>query len=296
MSREVTEAHYLHERSGLEPVLQPPVRSPCALAWMPGREQLLVAGRDGTVTSVDPVLGTRPLVTGLGEAAVLTWATDRSSWAAVCRDNTWVIADAAGQVLARGEHELLGAMDAFLVGPLLVLVGDVVEGRLLLVFRDGLIKTRARLPPDTAVLVDGDSLVLARSMPSGLVVVPLSAGATLPKGPATGHKLRVAGRYVLGFTTTGVAVWGREGGQARSMRLPDLTAGDVSHDGRWVSLGTRSGAVALAALDRIGKRVNPDLVRAFGSPVTCAAFSQRGRWLATAAEGLRLWTWEEPTL
>ena len=41
------------------------------------------------------------------------------------------------------------------------------------------------------------------------------------------------------------------------------------------------------------KRIKPDLVRAFESPVTSIAFSQRGRWLATGAEGLRIWTWED---
>jgi hypothetical protein len=41
MSREVTEAHYLHERSGLEPVLRPPVKNPTALlVGAPKKEEL----------------------------------------------------------------------------------------------------------------------------------------------------------------------------------------------------------------------------------------------------------------
>ena len=53
------------------------------------------------------------------------------------------------------------------------------------------------------------------------------------------------------------------------------------------------GAVALARIASLEKRIKPDLVRAFESPVTSVAFSQRGRWLATGAEGLRIWTWED---
>lgn len=296
MSREVTEAHYLHERSGLEPVLQPPVRAPCAMAWMPGKEILLTATREGQMVLVDPVLGTRPLLSGVGETAVLAWSKDRSRVAAVSRDGTWRSVTPDGEVLHEGRHELLGAMDAQWVGDLLVLSGDTADGRVLLVLRGNEVRTRARLPASTAVLVDGETLLLARSLPEGLWVAPLRAGLSFPPVPPTGHRLRPAGRYVLGFTGSGVAVWGREGGAARSMRLPDLTAGDISSDGRWLALGTRSGAVALAALDRIDKRVHPDLVRAFPSAVTGVSFATRGKWLATLADSLRLWTWEEPTL
>ena len=77
------------------------------------------------------------------------------------------------------------------------------------------------------------------------------------------------------------------------MRLPDLTAGDISADGQYLGLGARNGAVALARMDRIEKRVKPDLVRAFNGPVTSVAFSERGKWLATGAEALRIWSWED---
>jgi hypothetical protein len=77
------------------------------------------------------------------------------------------------------------------------------------------------------------------------------------------------------------------------MRLPDLTAGDIRSDGGYLGLGTRNGAVALARMDRMDRRVRPDLVRAFNGPVTSVAFSSRGRWLATGAEGLRIWSWED---
>ena len=41
------------------------------------------------------------------------------------------------------------------------------------------------------------------------------------------------------------------------------------------------------------KAGRPDLIKAFEQPVTSVAFSTRGRWLATAAEGVQIWTWED---
>ena len=77
------------------------------------------------------------------------------------------------------------------------------------------------------------------------------------------------------------------------MRMPDLSAGALSPDGRYLGLGTRTGAVALARADRIDARARPHLIKAFDSPVTTIAFSTRGRWLATGGDGLIIWTWED---
>ena len=97
----------------------------------------------------------------------------------------------------------------------------------------------------------------------------------------------------LGLTPSGVAVWKADGGQPSSLRFPDLTAGDISRDGLRVGLGTRSGAVALASLDNIEKRIRPNLIKAFEQPITSVRFSTRGRWLATAAEAIQIWSWED---
>lgn len=138
---------------------------------------------------------------------------------------------------------------------------------------------------------DGRPL-LCRSTDAGLSVI--STREQFPKDlESTAHRLQPSHQFVIGYTSTGICVWGQEGGQPRSMRLPDLTAGDISHDGQYLGLGTRNGAVALARMDRIEKRVRPDLVRAFKGPVTSVSFSERGKWLATGAEALRIWSWED---
>ena len=291
--REITEAHYLHERSGLESVLRPPVRFPTALAWVPGREELLAATRDGELISIDPILGTRVVAPGLGETAVLAVHPDRQRILVVGREGTWRVLSSRGEPQQVGRHSFVGGMDGFFADPYLLLIGDEPDGRFLLLVQEGAVRHRVPLPSRVAVTVDehGKGL-LCRSTPAGLTVLRFGK-EKFGKDESTAHRLRPSGRHVLGFTNTGICVWGQEGGQPKSMRLPDLTAGDISLDGRYLGLGTKNGAVALARMDRIDKRVRPDLVRAFNGGVTCVAFSQRGRWLATGAEGLRIWSWEE---
>lgn len=295
MSREVTEAHYLHERSSLEAVLRPPVRNPTALCWVPKREELLAATREGEIISVDPVLGTRVVAGDVGELAVLHIHEDRKHLLGVTRDGKWFVRTLRGEVQIEGRHEFMGRMQGFLTGNYVVMAGDLGTSRQLLIYdREGNRKGRVALPEKVAVTVSPKGrLLLCRSTPAGLSVIPFPKGRFSKDLPSTVHRLHTSGEHILGFTITGVCVWGQEGGQPQSMRLPDLTAGDLSADGRLLGLGTRNGAVALARLDRMERRNRPDLVRAFNAAVTTVAFSTRGRWLATGAEGLRLWSCDD---
>jgi len=297
MSREVTEAHYLHEKSGLEAVLRPPVKNPTALCWVPKREELVVATRDGQLITVDPVLGTRVITEELGETAVLQIHSDRKRWLAMSRQGRFRVGTLKGEMLFEGRHEFMGGMDGFFADKHVVMVGDTVNGRALLILDadTGATKGNARLPPRVVPTLNPKGRpLLCKSTPAGLEVIPLGGKHRFKAGmDSTAHRLKPSGPHILGFTSTGICVWGQEGGVPRSMRLPDLTAGDLSADGQYLGLGTRNGAVALARMDRIDKRVRPDLVRAFNGPVTSVAFSTRGRWLATGAEGLRIWSWED---
>ncbi|MEZ4316845.1 MAG: hypothetical protein R3F61_05065 [Myxococcota bacterium] len=299
MSREVTEAHYLHERSGLEAVLRPPVKHPTALAWVPKREELVVTTREGEIISVDPVLGTRVIADGIGESAVLSLHDDRKRFLVMSRQGTWRVGTLKGEIEITGKHDFLGAMSGFFASDYVVMTGDMGDGkRVLQIYKGEKRVANIRLPPRvSATLSDTSDLLLCRSTDAGLEVLALNdmrKGKSFQKGlEATIHRLRPSGPHILGFTTTGICLWGQAGGQPRSMRLPDLTAGDISENGNYLGLGTRNGAVALARIDNLEKRIRPDLVRAFNSPVTSVAFSQRGRWLATGAEGLRIWSWED---
>lgn len=291
--REVTEAHYLHERHGLEAVLRPPVGYPTALAWVPKREELLVTTREGKLHSVDPVLGTRVVAEDVGEAAALDIHDDRKRYLVVARDGRWRVGDLSGNVLHVGKHDLLSHIDAFFYENYVVLTGDTVEGRFLLVFADGERKSTVRLPKGVIAFPKDGQLLLARSTAQGLQVIPLAKDSRFEKVEATGHVLARCGEHILGMTATGIAVWTSQGGVPHSMRMPEITAADLSHDGVFLGMGTRHGAVALARLDKVDKRVHPDLVKAFDNPVTTVKFSERGRWLATGGDRLQIWTWED---
>lgn len=292
--RDVTEAHFLHQRSGLEAVLRPPVSQPAALAWLKGREELIAAGRDGTLHAVDPVLGTRVVARDLGSPVVLALHPDRKRFLVVDRHGVWTVGKLTGSIDATGDLEWTGEISGFWLGEYAVLVGDSGKERVLVILGDGEIKARMVVPARSVPLAGEDGkLALAISTPAGLEIVKVARNTKYPEHEPTAHRLRACGKHVIGLTATGVAVWGREGGQPRSMRLPDLTAGDMDPAGEYLGLGTRTGAVALAALQKVDARAKPHLVKAFEEPVTSVAFSDRGQWLATGGEALQIWTWED---
>lgn len=292
--REVTQAHYLHERHGLEAVLRPPVSQPTTLCWIPGREELIVATRSGELISVDPVLGTRQIANDVGEVAHLSVHPDRKRYLLLAREGHWRIGSLRGEVLSEGRHGFLGGMSGLFAKNYAVLVGDSVDERTMLIVGDGEIKVRKRLPARSAPGLGPDNrLIVAQSTPSGLSVRPLARRTRFDSFDSTAHRLQACNDMFLGLTPSGVAVWKADGGQPSSLRFPDLTAGDISRDGLRVGLGTRSGAVALASLDNIEKRIRPNLIKAFEQPITSVRFSTRGRWLATAAEAIQIWSWED---
>lgn len=292
--RDVTEAHFLHQRSGLEPVFRPPVQFPTALAWIPGREELVAAAKDGTLHLIDPVLGTRIAQRDLGECAVLSVHSDRKRYFALNREGEFVFGKLDAGIEHRGKHPFVGGMEGFWIGDYAVICGDGVAGRSLVIVGDGVEKGKLDLPARTVpMLGDNNKLWLARSNQAGLEIVKFGKNVQFSDIEGTQHRLRACGGHILGFTGTGVAIWDRNGGQPRSMRLTDLTTGDINGSGAFLGLGTRSGAVALAVVNKLDARARPHLVKAFDQAVTCVAFSDRGRWLATGAEGLQVWTWED---
>jgi hypothetical protein len=290
--RDTSDAHFLHARQGLQAVLRPFVPQPSAIAWIPGREQLLVGCRDGQLHHVDPALGTSLVEAGLGDVAALAIHPDRERYLVINRDGHWVISK-MGDRLAEGKHKFAGNIDCLWLGEYAVIVGDTGNGRLVSIVHDREEKAVLPVPDRAAPIRDGDKLAVARSVTTGLEITRLSRGAKFD-GEATAHRLRIATGPVLGITSMGVAVWARKTGPAlHSLRFPEVTAGDSAPTRPLVALGTRAGGVSLIQLDRRDPQARPQIVKAYDSPVTAVAFADRGRWLATAAESLQLWSWED---
>src|SRR5690606_31364237 len=145
----------------------------------------------------------------------------------------------------------------------------------LLLFLDGVQKSKVQLPKGVVAMPHEGELKLARSNASGLDVITLGKGK-FKRIESTGHVLQRCANHIVGVTPTGIAVWTAEGGVPRSRRMPEVTAADLSRDGTTLGMGTRHGAVALAHMKEVEKRVHPDLVKAFDSPVTTVQFSDRG--------------------
>lgn len=306
------DAHFLHQKTGLEMVVRAPVPSPTALAWVPAREEVVVATRSGSLYHVDPLLGTRQIAGGVGEGASVVVSPDRARVGLVTRDGHWMVLSLKGEIESRGKHGFLAGIDAVFVSDHLVVLGDGVEGRSLIVIKDGQIKARANVPPRVVPRVHDGKLSLVLSIDSGLAQVPFTRTLKFPVGEATAHRLRVVGDLVLGVTSSAFVVWRIGDPTVRSMRLPDLSVGDLTKDGAHVAVGTRFGQVTLSPLGRRPRRddeatggstatsgttpfsaaAKPRPVKASDGPVTCIGFSDRGRWLATGGDALILWTWE----
>lgn len=291
VTREITSAHYLHERTGLEAVVRPPVPEPTCLAWRPGMEQLLVGNRGGDLFEVDPVMGTTRRAHGLGAVRTLAIHPDNRRYLAVCADGRFVVGEIGGGEIARGDHDLNRRMSAFWLQDYAIVVGDSGAGRAVLILHDGKVVRRIPVPHRAVPRVGADGkLELVRSTPKGLVVRKLPKNPTPVDLESTAHILRCFPDAVIGYTVIGLVVWRAD--SAVSLRLADLGVATLSDDAQWVAMGTRSGAVALASLLTPESRSRPDIVAAFEGPVHAVEFSKRGRWLATAGDSLVIWTWD----
>lgn len=293
--RDIMEAHYLHRRAGLEPLIRPRVGRPTAMAWVPRREELLVATRDGKLHQVDPVMGTRVVAESLGEVAQMVAHADRERILLVNRTEGWRIIDRSGTLVVRGSHGFLAGFSAAFVGERIVLIGDDLDGRRLMMIEDGQVRLNTRVPARLIAANGKDAVLLVRGTERGLAVTPLVPGVRLPGGKSTRHQMSLTDDQVLGLTGSGLCVWGLDGKIRLTMRTQEVTTGILRRKGRYLALGTRNGAVQFADLQDAAQRANPSTQSAHESAVTQVAFSERGRWLASAGgDTLQLWTWEDP--
>lgn len=286
------DAHFLHAARPLESVLAPSIESPRALSWVPGKEVLLVSAADGGLHSVEPVWGVRHLFNTHPEAAHLSTHDERA--AVLGRDGhleIWHVGER--KKLWEAETPMVSQMGVRWWSGGVAVAGDDFDQRRLIVFDDdGCVKVRARLPPRTALGVSPlGRLLVARSSVSGLHVAAL--GKPIPADQATGHTLRFApGGRVLGVVPTGVTIWSARGAAPITVKMTDTTAAALHPDGSVLALGTRTGAVAVAAaIAGSGMRANPSRVEGHSGPVQMMSYAPKGRWLATMADGCRVWSY-----
>ncbi len=282
------DAHYLHSRKALEPMLAVPGEAPRCVSWAPDREVLLVADARGLVQSVEPTFGSRRLFDGPAEPVHV--ASHGSQVAVLSATGRVEMRDGGEAPVLTLETGLTGESGLRFWQGGLAIIGEAGDQRLVRVYEGEKEVRTVQVPRGTALGVsDEGALLQARSVEREMRVGPL--GSPLPSGEPTRHVLRFshAGR-VLGVAEGGATLWHE--GQPRSARLLDAVSAALCADGRTLALGTGGGVVALVdILAPPSTRAHPPRVAAHSGAVRALAFSTRGRWLATVGENCRLWAY-----
>jgi len=288
MGRE-TEAHYLHQRIGLELALKPPVESPVAAAWA-DNGQLLTGTRGGDLVLVDTALGTRT-VAGIGER--IARIARGNGWFVIGVAGAWVWLDEGFQELASGRLDLGLVVDAQAKDGVALVNGELDRRRYtFLVDRKGREKS-VKVPHGAlGYFSSGGGFQVARATERGLEVVRPGSGQRFKQVRVGKQVLRAAGRRLVGFTQGATCVWSVKDDAPASMPVHLPTCASLHPEGAVVAVGTALGGIALANLNNFQSRMQPYVVKAYSRPVTEIAFSPSGSWLATIGENLLIWSWE----
>lgn len=287
MSRD-DDAHFLHERRGLEALVKPPVGRPVALAWT-AKGDLLAASADGTLDRVHPALGTSRLLSDLAPVAGL--GVDGDRFVVVERTGRWAAHDARGARLVEGQHPFDGTVHAAFRGERTVLTGIAQGEKQALFFEGGRKVLRVRLPLRAVAFVAARGLGLAQSTANGLEVVWLDEGGRFTGRETTGHQLLALRDHVVGLHGGGVRVWRLDRPEGLDVAVPGTTSAALTQDGGLLAVGTSEGAIALVNLESASEVAQPSLLEATDTPVRTLAFAPKGRFLASGADHLVLWTW-----
>lgn len=297
--RETRDAHYRHEKKGITAVLSPPLERPRAISWVARAEKLLVATEGGQLIEVDPVFGSRTLPIEVTDPAELAISPDKKHALIVERGRRVAVYNLSdGGLIGEVALQLLSDISAMWItlksGELAVVVaGDEIGVRRVAVMSADLKRRKiARVPSRTAVGLDvNERLVCARITADGLHVIPF--GRPLPTGEASKHRVRFAeGGAILGIAEGGVTVWRGPGEPPRTIMLYDVSAAALDPKSQQVAIGTRSGEVAFSQVQEGSvQRARPGKIGGHSSAIRAMAFARRGRWLATASDELRIWTW-----
>ena len=286
------DAHFLHARVGLQQVLHVPVEEPRALARIPAREGFLIGDKSGELLELDPLMGTRS-IGRFGEEIAALAATRRGSRILVVgRGGSWHIVDRKGNTLRSGQHPFVAGLYAWSFGQEFALGGCTETMTGVHIVSEGGAR-HVNLPSGSVLVPGDDGPVAAWSTTEGLQRCGLEALEDANED-RTAHNLRVSGHHVLGYTPGGLCIWDADG-RSQSVRWRDPVAGDVDPKGSWLAVASRQGELGFAAVSAGVPIERPVVVELEEEvPVRALCFSAKRSWLASAGDGVRLWTWDEP--
>lgn len=290
--RDTRDAHYLHERRDIEPLVSPPIDEARALDWMPDREELIIGAAGGFLARVDPIMGTRTIAEGLGEPGALAVSPDGKRVAVLVRGVGLDVRDLeTGACLYKVMEPLLADLWVGFWQQGLAFSGESLEGRrVVVVDRFGVVRARARLPEGAVVGVSkSGGLLVGRVSDEGVDVVPL--GKPLQRRSPTSHRLRFSANGVLyGIAEGGVTVWASRRHPSTTVRVHGATCAALSSVGGKLAIGTRNGGITVTeVMADAPQRCHPGQTEGHDKPVQAIAFSHKGRWFATVGEVCWLW-------
>lgn len=293
------DAHYLHEKKGLSAVPTPSIERPRAIGWVGMSEKLLVATEAHGVVELDPIMGMRELDAPVSDPAELAVSPNGQLFFVVERGRGVSVRHTRdGSEVGSASIALLSDIAACWF-PLsgteagIAVAGDDLDGRKVILLNADCSRRRvAKLPPRTAIGAGRTAgLLCARVTEGGLVVTQF--GKPIGEEPPSKHRLRFsASGILLGIADGGVTVWRGPNDAPHTFPTYDVSAAAVNGSGSLVAIGTRTGDVALTSIEQGNfQRARPGRVGAHLGAVRTMSFSPKGRWLATAADELRLWSW-----
>jgi hypothetical protein len=208
------------------------------------------------------------------------------------QDGTWIEMDYDGAVRFEGTHPFIDRVQVRFHEDRVIVTGPTARDRQTLFYEGGKKVFRVRLPPRAVAFIDDDGRMgLAQATQDGLEVVRMQPGSRFSTAPLLPHDLEVEGERIVGITGRETSVWDCKDGSRVQVPLDGTTAASLSEDTHWLGVGTWSGGVALVDMTRIGDTFRPDLVQASEQPITVISIARKGRWMATGADDLILWTW-----
>lgn len=187
-----TTAHFLHEKEGLDPIVSPPLDDVRCLSWLPNKELLILATGEGVLAEVDPVMGSRTLLSGLGDVGTFALHPDGTHVAVVRRGSgldLWELK--TRQKVFSVDHSLVAELWVGFWNGGVALTGKGFDGGRVLVLDDrGGVRARGKLPKGLTVGVGrSGKLLAARVTPSGPEVQPL--GRSFKPSVTTGDRKSV---------------------------------------------------------------------------------------------------------
>lgn len=288
VSRKLEAAHYLHRRTGLTPMLRPPVRGAEALTWC--GDQLIVGTSARALHAIHPVHGTRTLLPE--HPGALALAADPRTITVFYVDGTWRRYDADGKPRVEGRHPLTRDVRIELYGDRMLVCGCTPGDRRAKLYEGDRKVLRVLLPDRAVAALDVDGIHLAQPVADHqLESVRVGPGVRF-KLPAAGDaRLVPSGPYIIGLEPDSVRVWQIDGTPKTQLRVHGVTAVTLTPDHRYLALGTRQGGVAVVDLEA-PPQTTPDTVHVSDQPVRVLAFDAAGAWLASAADRVVVWSWD----